>query len=179
MYSRDIPALEGPQRFGNKAFRVWMHRLNSVCLLFMQIDQKESYELVKNMISDAEENSLKIHEIAHYLVNAFGNETRIDYVSTLPNITHNKGSGHELSFIAFLLTLFLVGFINTEDLVAIGTKVFPHYIEICRSIQTQYMLEPAGSHGVWGLDDFQFLTYYWGSSQLISKTSNSISNMRS
>lgn len=95
-------------------------------------------------------------ELAPYLEDSFGNPTRIDY-----------GTGHEAAFVAFLYCLFRLGLVNEDDFPALVTRVFVEYIAVMRSIQKEYVMEPAGSHGVWGLDDYHFLPFAWGSSQLL------------
>ena len=96
-----------------------------------------------------------IPEIVTYLIDSFGNSTRIDY-----------GTGHEISFIMFLCCLFKIGVLGDYDKVATGCCVFPRYLDLARKLQKTYRMEPAGSHGVWSLDDYQFVPFIWGSSQL-------------
>ncbi|XP_062447082.1 serine/threonine-protein phosphatase 2A activator isoform X2 [Rhea pennata] len=95
-------------------------------------------------------------EVAVYLKESVGNSTRIDY-----------GTGHEAAFAAFLCCLCKIGVLRVDDQMAIVFKVFNRYLEVMRKLQKTYRMEPAGSQGVWGLDDFQFLPFIWGSSQLI------------
>lgn len=98
-------------------------------------------------------------ELVYYFNNAFGNWTRIDY-----------GSGHELSFVGYLAVLRYTGLLTEQDEEAMVFSLFETYLEVCRKLQMIYRLEPAGSKGVWGLEDHQFLNYLWGSSQLIGRS---------
>ncbi len=103
------------------------------------------------------ESTPAIPYLSPYLLTSFGSFTRMDY-----------GTGHETSFALFLLCLTLIRFIEPtpdqeRDLVLV---VFLRYMRLCWKLQDIYKLEPAGSHGVWGLDDYSFRSYIFGSGQL-------------
>ncbi|KAG8680683.1 Serine/threonine-protein phosphatase 2A activator 2 [Ceratobasidium sp. 423] len=97
-----------------------------------------------------------IPEISVYLQECWGNRARIDY-----------GSGMELNFLCWLFCLEKLGVLAAEDHPALVLRVFWKYLNVMRLLQKTYWLEPAGSHGVWGLDDYHFLPFLWGSGQLV------------
>lgn len=131
------------QRFGNVAFRKWHQRLT-----------EEADDIVYGLLP-AEKKSAAV-ELVPYLLDSFGNPTRVDY-----------GSGHEASFLIFILCLRKLGVFEESDNRSLVLRLFLKYLRLVRCLQTTYRMEPAGSRGVHALDDFQFIPFLWGSSQLI------------
>ncbi|KAL7752043.1 Serine/threonine-protein phosphatase 2A activator 1 [Sorochytrium milnesiophthora] len=148
----EIPPLQQQGRFGNAAFKTFFKRL-----------EEQAPSLQESVLASVSipANAMRavLAELSVYFTQGFGNATRLDY-----------GSGHELSFVTWLcaldqLRVFGDGQARAYDQVVL--VIVPRYLDIVRRLQMQYTLEPAGSHGVWGLDDHQFLPYLWGSAQLV------------
>lgn len=149
----EAPPDPGPRRFGNISFRTWYDivRERVPGLLYEHLPQQV---LDFKSTSDISAKS----ELEAYLLGSFGSSQRLDY-----------GTGHELSFLAFLGCLWKLGaFPESQDgdqERAIVLGVLEPYLALIRRLILTYTLEPAGSHGVWGLDDHSFLPYIFGSAQ--------------
>ncbi|KAL3899236.1 MAG: hypothetical protein SGPRY_012678, partial [Prymnesium sp.] len=142
----EFPPQKVSVRYGNPAFKQWHARL-----------VQRAPALMRSLLPEGNDNTCD--ELAEYWCGAFGDPMRIDY-----------GTGHELSFTVWMFCLSKAGVLLEADYVGAVLMVFHRYILLMRKLQTTYWLEPAGSHGVWGLDDYHFLPFLFGASQLVGHT---------
>lgn len=89
----EAPPDPGPRRFGNVSFRKWF------ALLEERVDEMLGQDrLGETLHGEAKE------EVKRYLLGAFGSSPRLDY-----------GTGHELSFMAFLGCLWKLGHFQDDQ----------------------------------------------------------------
>ncbi|KAJ5316679.1 hypothetical protein PENANT_c019G06908 [Penicillium antarcticum] len=152
---QEVPPDTGPRRFGNISFRRWCEVVKSRASDLLK--ECLPAELLQR-VSPNGDGVTAGEELKAYLVGSWGSGQRLDY-----------GTGHELSFLAFLGGLWKLNvFPRSEPGVeerAIVIGVIQPYLDLVRKLIKTYTLEPAGSHGVWGLDDHSFLPYIFGSAQ--------------
>ncbi|OAL73698.1 phosphotyrosyl phosphatase activator [Trichophyton violaceum] len=104
----------GPRRFGNISFRKWCEEMESRAASIM--DECLPPEILQQKSEEGETVTAR-EELMSYLTGSFGSSQRLDY-----------GTGHELSFLAFLACLWkLNGFAQADP-----------------GVEER---EPAGSHG--------------------------------
>jgi len=205
------PDTNAKARFGNPVFRTWHQRLTErsgaiiKCLMECHGKYRNSHSETSSSSATTPSTKLDIlkecsqlgyqaassgsipydshvvspkeHEIITelrcYLHDSFGHPIRLDY-----------GTGHECSFIVFLLSLCKIGCFNwtasggggdggggakptSPEVIGHASLSLLHaYLNVTRGLQRDYMLEPAGSHGVWGLDDYHCVPFYLGACQM-------------
>ena len=140
------PPKKGEERYDDPVFKRFHDELTN------------SYESILNSTILNTKNTPKnlVLELKTYFLDSFGNPFRLDY-----------GTGHELNFFCCLLILYKSNMFTEKDFPYLALHVLFRYVLFMRKLQIQYILEPAGARGVWGLDEYQFLPFIFGASQLI------------
>ena len=95
----EAPPDTGPRRFGNVSFRKWYEIFEA---RVKELLQSHLPEAVLNFDVDPSSDVSVLDELAPYLLGGFGSSQRLDY-----------GTGHELSFLAFIACIWKLGGFTT------------------------------------------------------------------
>lgn len=96
----EAPPDTGPRRFGNVSFRKWYEILESRVRDLLEAHLPRT--VLDFQVNSSSEVSV-LDELTPYLIGAFGSSQRLDY-----------GTGHELSFLAFLGCIWKLGGFTTN-----------------------------------------------------------------
>ena len=140
------PPKKGEARFDDPVFKRFHQELTNKFDDIMNTTILSPKDMPKNIII----------ELKTYFLDSFGNQFRLDY-----------GTGHELNFFCMLLILYKSRVYTNKDFPYLIFKILYRYVLFVRKLQVDYMLEPAGARGVWGLDEYQFLPFIFGAAQLV------------
>ena len=178
------PVDNGKSRFGNPAFRDFYDKLSTVrratlfLLTFAHNFSFRNRRSCTRVSLDCPRSGLRSSE--HTLARRGGTGREL-IMGAEWNSTSFAGCTYSLLFSRPSLTfrrlcLSKLGVINKQDSKAIVARVFwkyvpslllsvrtlivrRRYMTITRHLQTTYWLEPAGSHGAQGLDDYHFAVF--------------------
>lgn len=169
-----------PLRFGHVAYRDWFDSMQLKCRQFIS----------EQLLPGDDANEQLAEELLCYLSESFGNKMRIDYgtghelsflifTMGLACLACTKpqppmpGQGDQANNSS--QTKITAKPVDQDGLRSYVDKfgwdilaLFAHkYLRLCRKVQTKFRLEPAGSCGVYNMDDFQYLPFLFGAAQLV------------
>lgn len=100
-FIEEAPPDTGPRRFGNVAFRKWYQLAEDSSTTLLESHILGTSRLA---IADSSQKKALCDELKAYLLGSLGSSQRLDY-----------GTGHELSFLAFLGCLWKLGMFNAGE----------------------------------------------------------------
>lgn len=100
----DAPPDTGPRRFGNVSFRKWHQIVEERIDALLEEHLPQQVLAFKSRITTSDEEASARGELKHYLLGSFGSAQRLDF-----------GTGHEVSFLAFLGCIWKLGGFNHEE----------------------------------------------------------------
>lgn len=196
-WSDEVELYPETQRFGNRAFRQYIALVEevSICIeLFTNLTDLMLAQRLPTLLPTPPEITshllpllLQSHAFGHPVRLDYGSGHELSFVLSLFVMVQMGYIGHlrkddgatgdgEAEEDDLVLRVF-PRYACPVTVIQIAFSFYPHlvlrrsYLALVTGLQKKYRLEPAGSHGVWGLDDFCFLPYLWGSAQLLGEFS--------